>query len=65
MQTLVREYKNRQKFQGDAKKLYAKGYRVASTMEKQHKMGCIRFILGGFLFGRRKTTIIVTYEKEE
>lgn len=63
MQTQVREYKSRQRYENDAIKLRARGYQVVSTMEKQHKMGCIRFVLGGFLFGRRKTTIIVTYEK--
>lgn len=63
MTTLIKEYKNNKSYQKEANHLEKQGYKVISTTEKHHKMGCIRFFLGGFLFGRRKTTLIVTYEK--
>ena len=60
--TIVKTYKNEKEYQKDVGKMSKKGYAPLSVVShKPHTSGC-RYILGGFLFGRKKPVIVVTYQ---
>lgn len=58
----VERYKDERAYQKAAKKLAKQGYRPINVeSHKPHTSGC-RLLAGGFLFGRKKPVIVVTYE---
>lgn len=60
-QQIVKRYENEKKYQRDANKQAKRGYRIVNTVShKPHTSGC-RYLMGGFLFGRKKPVMIVTY----
>lgn len=67
----VKHYKNIGAFEKDADKMQKKGWKIANqSSHKEHfKIGkgcCLGFIfLPLMIFGRGKSSIIATYEKEE
>ena len=60
---MIKEYKNVGQFKRDSWWLDKRGYKVESVTNVTHKTGCIRLLLGGFLF-RKGPTIVVTYVKK-
>lgn len=61
----VEKYKDEKSYEKGAKKLAKKGYRPINVeSHKPHTSGC-RYIMGGFLFGRKKPILVVTYELSE
>ncbi len=60
---MIKEYKNTNQFKQSAWWLDKRGYKVESVTNVTHKTGCIRLLLGGFIF-RKGPTIVVTYVKK-
>lgn len=64
MEQQIKRYDNEKKLAKDQKKLAKKGWRVTNVeSHKPTSSGC-RLIAGGFLFGRKKSILIATYERE-
>jgi hypothetical protein len=61
---VVREYSDRDKFERDAQRLAAQGYRVVSVTDRQQRAGVVRMATIGFgaLIWKPKSHLVVTYE---
>lgn len=62
MPQMIKEYKNVGQFKQSATWWKFRGWEVESVTNINHKTGCLRLLLGGFLF-RKGPTIVVTYKK--
>lgn len=61
-QIKVVNYKDEKAYQKGAIKMSKQGYRPINVeSHKPHTSGC-RYLAGGFLFGRKKPVLVVTYE---
>ena len=63
MKQMIKEYNNTNQFKQSAWMWGLRGWEVESVTNITHKTGCLRLILGGFLF-RKGPTIVVTYRKK-
>jgi len=62
MSQLIKEYKSTAQFKQAAFWLKLRGWEVESVTNVTRKTGCIRLLLGGFIF-RKGPTIVVTYKR--